>query len=242
MKKLSLCVSVMMGFAILAVVAGCSKAPDANKDVAQNNEPSKIGGDTDANKSPDVNTPSTTSSGVTPKEGTMSPSKPDTALLDADAKPGAKPQVSSDVKKKPAKALATGGPAASGLVGKYKGEMKMPTIDAGDKRAQMAAQMAKTVAASLALELKSDKTFTLTMMFPLEGTYSSSGSILSLKVETMMGQTIEQLKAMAKNNPNAAGIDQMKKPMRFKIENGGKKLSAIPDGPHTDGSMTFTKL
>lgn len=129
----------------------------------------------------------------------------------------------------------------SQLVGSFKGSMSLRNMKPDDPNAAKAQQMVKAMAGKLALELKSDKTFTMTVMFPIEGTWERSGDTLVMHAEKIAGQTIEQIKAMAKNQPGAKNIDQMNKPIKFKVSSGGKTLTSIPQGPGDKGSMVFTK-
>ena len=240
MKKLAVWSPVFVGLLILSVAVGCSKAPETKTDATpKDNQVATTGGDPGAKTNADVpSNPAPTDT----KGKTLSPTTPTTPGTLSGPNPNGKPGVTTNVEtKKPAVSGAPLSSSATGLVGKYKGDLKMPPAKPGDQRAEMAAKMAKSMAATLALELKADKSFSMTVMFPVEGTWSVSGSTLSLKAEKIMGQTIEQLKEMAKKQPGGRNVDQMNKPMKFKIVNGGKKLTSITEGPQDKGSMTFTK-
>jgi hypothetical protein len=70
------------------------------------------------------------------------------------------------------------------VVGKWKGAAEIPAGQADDA----AAKMAKQMLGDISLELKADKTFVMTMMFPFEGTWTQSGSSVTMTVTKMMGK------------------------------------------------------
>src|SRR5689334_14202221 len=75
----------------------------------------------------------------------------------------------------------------AGLVGKWKGVVDIPKAKKDDPSAQMAAAFAKAMMSSISLDLKSDKSFILTMFFPIEGKWSVSGDRVTLVAEKFMG-------------------------------------------------------
>jgi hypothetical protein len=242
MKRFAILPVTLAGLLIVGLVVGCSKSDDAKQNVATNNgQTTKAGGDNSSTTNPATG-PGAAGTGLgqagagAQGSGPAVTSGSGAVTTNSDVKPETKPGT---------KPRSTGGAGVSGadskLVGKYKGTMKLPAAPAGDKQAEMVAKMTEAMAKTLALELKADKTFSMTMMIPIEGTWSRSGDTLSLKVETVAGQTMESIKAMSKGRPGAAGIDKMEKPMQFKVSADGKTLTAIHEGPKANGSMTFTK-
>jgi len=121
------------------------------------------------------------------------------------------------------------------LEGKYKGEMKMGSSQAGGKNGEVARQMAGMLANSLSLELKKDKTFTMQMLFPLEGSWSLDGTTLMLTPTKFMGMSVSD---MAKTGSNANNRQQ---PMKFAVSDGGDTLTSVNDKPGDDTSLVFKK-
>lgn len=149
-----------------------------------------------------------------------------------------KPAVKTD---KPA-VKETAKPAAAGsnsrLVGKFKGEITFPASMKDDPNVAMA----KSLLANTTLELNADKTFTMTMMVPLEGHWSVSGSTVSLKIEKMMGMDPADVKKAADaKQPGAMKGGEFDKPMKLMISDNGNKLTAIDEKGSDKGSLVFTK-
>jgi hypothetical protein len=120
------------------------------------------------------------------------------------------------------------------LVGKYKGSLQLPDTKDGKPIDDLTKTMASNLA-NMPLELKADRTFTMTMlMFPAEGTWKLEGDTLVLSVTEVMGMTVEEMK---KQNPSSANTD---KPMRLKVSPDNKTLTAIDDKP-AEGTMVFTR-
>jgi hypothetical protein len=84
--------------------------------------------------------------------------------------------------------MLVAGCGGANVVGKYKGSIEGMKTDN-----PMAAALAESMMGNLTLELKPDKTFSMNMMVPLEGSYTVSGSTLTLKVEKAMGMSISCL-------------------------------------------------
>ncbi len=126
------------------------------------------------------------------------------------------------------------------LVGKYKGEIGM---DPKSEKDDMAAAFAKALLGNLSLELKADKTFSMSIMVPVEGTWSVSGDRLLLKVSKAMGMSVEDLeKGAASEGKPAADLEQMKEPLEFSVSSDGKTLTAIPKkGQEGQGDLVFKR-
>lgn len=226
-------------------VAGCTgeKTATSSSPVAANSDSSVPAPDTSV-KPPPASVVSATDKAPNPPSA-PAPTPPKTAALSS---PGQTPGATTAAVK-PAKTTA---PAAGpGLIGSWKGEMKMPPMSkSADPKQQQAMDMVKSMMNNLTLDLNANHRFKLTMMMPMEGTWSSTGNILSLKMETFMGMTIDQVKSQAKQRAGAAtnpammqGMDQMSKPMEFTISPDHKTLTAKPKGQMTtqQGSLTFKK-
>ncbi len=121
------------------------------------------------------------------------------------------------------------GCGGANVVGKYKG-----SLEGTDTDNPMSAALAQSMMGNLSLELKPDKTFTMNMMVPLEGSYTVSGSTLTLNLEKAMGMSVEDMTKDASPSEKA----DAKKPMVFTIEDGGKKLVAVDK---KEGAMVFVK-
>jgi len=115
----------------------------------------------------------------------------------------------------------------SKLEGKYKGEAK-----ASDKAGETAKKMAEATTSSLSLELKKDKTFTLTMMLPMEGKWELDGTTLTLTADKIMGQTV---------NDKGKGTTDANKPMKFNVSDDGNTLTMVSDKADAEVAMIFTK-
>ncbi|HVL37910.1 MAG TPA: hypothetical protein VM328_00840 [Fimbriimonadaceae bacterium] len=113
------------------------------------------------------------------------------------------------------------------VVGKYKAQLNV----AAGKENDPAAAFAKGMAESMTLELKEDKTFTMTaMMFPVEGTYTVSGSTVTLNPTKIMGMDMSEL---AKKDPN---LKKENEQMLLRIEDGGKTLVGVDDKQSGSGT------
>ena len=126
------------------------------------------------------------------------------------------------------------------LVGKWTGDLTIPESEKDNPMAKMVQGMM----GSLSLELKADKTFSMSMIFPIEGTWSVSGDTLSLQATKMMGMSMEQAKSMAKSQGKAGNVDEMDKPMQFTISADGKELKAVPTkgaASSQQGNLVFKK-
>src|SRR5207249_1234927 len=109
-----------------------------------------------------------------------------------------------------------------------------------DPAAQFGAAMASALG-GMTLEIKSDNTFSLTiMMFPMTGKWSVSGDTVSLTPESFMGMNKDQMKSMSKNKSGAADTTDMNKPLKLKISSDGQKLTGISDKAG-DPEMVFER-
>lgn len=126
-------------------------------------------------------------------------------------------------------------PEAPKLVGKWKGELKMPKSEKEDPMAEMGAAFAKMLLGSLTLEFTSEDRFKLSMMgVPVEGKVERKGNALTLTPESAMGMPVAEAK---KQNP------QLKSdPMEAEISADGSEIS-LKDKDHKEGepTMVFTR-
>lgn len=135
-----------------------------------------------------------------------------------------------------------GGVSEDAVVGKWKGEVKMPESAKDDPMAKMGEAFMGMM--SMDLDLKADKTFTLTMVFiPIAGDWSMSGNVVTLTPKTVMGMTKEEVaKQQEKEGKKPeAGMD---KPMRLEVQPDGKSMKALDQlGGEKDspGEFVFTK-
>lgn len=113
------------------------------------------------------------------------------------------------------------------LVGKWTGKVNLSDADrkaAGDQAAQAESMNA-------ALEFKEDKTYTLTIGLPIEGTWVYADNNVTLTTTKVMGMDVSSMPGGGKDN----------KPQVMKVEDGGKKL-VLSDPSGTSGTtITFTK-
>lgn len=111
------------------------------------------------------------------------------------------------------------------LPGTYSGAVELP--------AGMPAAAAKALA-NPTLELKVDKTYTLTMVVPMTGKWTLAEKTLSLTPETVGGRPVAQMRAQMGMIP---GADKLLEPFVFMVAEDGKTLD-IQNGV---GKMKFTR-
>lgn len=128
--------------------------------------------------------------------------------------------------------------ATAALYGKWTAEVEMPKHDPSDPGEKMAYEMAKAFASSVWLELKEDGTFTLSMIFPIEGTWKKDGKKLSLNPTKFMGMSEAELKKQAKEA--GAEINFNSEDMVFDISADSRTLT-LNSGDPKEGSLIFRK-
>ena len=112
------------------------------------------------------------------------------------------------------------------LVGSWTGTFN---LSAEDQKNPQAVAMAEAMKATL--ELKEDKTYTLSVGLPSEGTWSYADNNVTMTTTKVMGMDISGVPGAEKDN----------KPQLLKVEDGGKKL-VLSDTTGSSGStITFTK-
>ncbi len=121
------------------------------------------------------------------------------------------------------------------LVGKWKGELKMPETSKDDPAAKLGEAFASMMLGSLSLEFKTEDTFSLSLMgIPVEGKVKRDGNKLTLTPETAMGMTVEEAK---KQNPMAKTD-----PMEAEISADGKEITLKDkDSKPSEGVMVFKR-
>lgn len=137
-----------------------------------------------------------------------------------------------------AAALVTAAIAATNVVGKWNGkvqvdESKIPAAKTPNEkkmRASMISMMKKT---KITLNLKSDKTFALTIAIPeqkkpmqIEGKWSQAGNVVTAT-------------ATKENGKATTGED--KKPVKIYVSKDGKSMSMTPPGAGNQGKIVFTR-
>ncbi len=130
----------------------------------------------------------------------------------------------------------------SKLVGKYMAEFTLPP----DKKDDPMAKMAESFVKGMMIELKADKTYTMTAMgIPIEGKWSASGDKVSLTVEKMMGMSKADAQKMNAKNPNAVqgqkAADASDKPQEYIVSDDGNTLTPADQKDASKGTMTFKK-
>jgi hypothetical protein len=125
------------------------------------------------------------------------------------------------------------------LVGKWTGELSMPDAKGDDPMAKFA----QALMGNVSLDLKEDKSFTMTIVIPIEGTWSLQGDVLTLMPTKVMGMTMDEAKKMAESNGKTADKNDMNQPMEFSVSGDGKTLTAIKkSGAKADqGDLVFKK-
>ncbi|MFW5698205.1 MAG: hypothetical protein ACOCX1_06585 [Fimbriimonadaceae bacterium] len=121
--------------------------------------------------------------------------------------------------------VATG--EAADYVGSWKGKMELPEPEAGSEDEfgdEFARGMMDAMAESMALQLKEDMTFEMTMIFPLSDTWVLQSDQIVLTVTEMMGMSVEDME----NQENAEVSGDFDEPMILEIANGGDRLVAQP--------------
>lgn len=135
-----------------------------------------------------------------------------------------------------------GGNREAALIGKWKAnasKMQLPNASSGNAAQQMGANMAKQMLSNMTIELKQDKTFAMTMMIPIEGTwaFNSADGTVALTPTKMMGIDISKM-PKAQQNPNAS------RPMIAKLSDDNAHLTMQGNSPTSgpsNGSLTFDK-
>lgn len=125
------------------------------------------------------------------------------------------------------------------IVGKWKGSFDIPKPKKDDPSSQMGAAFAKAMMSNINLELKADKSFKLTMFFPIEGKWEVSGRRITLRAEKFLGMTQSEMKKMGGASGNQS-VRFNQKPMSLEISADGKKLIMSGSNPK-DGTLEFTR-
>jgi hypothetical protein len=137
------------------------------------------------------------------------------------------------------------------LVGRWKGEIKLPEKDKNDPMAKMAEGFLSML--SFDLELKADHKYTMTVfIIPMEGTWAMSGNKVVLTPTLIMGMTPEEAKKEQEKqkaaNPTMAkqggGEEFMDGPLELEVIDG-KTMKLIPPASANakpgEGDFIFTK-
>ena len=133
----------------------------------------------------------------------------------------------------------TGGREAS-LIGTWKVDaraLKMPEAKGGNAQTQAAIAMAKQMLDSAGIELKPDKTFSMSLGAAMEGTWAfdAAASTVTLSITKMAGVDISKLPGASK---------ALNKPLACTLSEDGKRLSIKPEPGRPSpagGTMSFIK-
>jgi hypothetical protein len=99
-----------------------------------------------------------------------------------------------------------------------------------DTGAALGEGLANAFASAMTLELKPDHTFTMSMIFPIEGKWSMAGNTITLTRTKAMGM-----------DASAASKDGSNQPMEFEVSGDGKTLTAKRKEGKDKGEMKFVK-
>ncbi len=137
-----------------------------------------------------------------------------------------------------AAAFCAGCKSGTDVTGTWKGALTVDAANANDPSVKLAQSMMKDVT----LDLKKDKTYSLTMGFPMEGTWDQNGNTVNLKATKVMGMDVAKIKEAAMNNPaQKANAEQMDKPMVLTVSADGKTMTAQDTTGQAKGSLTFSR-
>ncbi len=114
--------------------------------------------------------------------------------------------------------------------GIWKGKINVPDQMKNDPTAK--AQLAQI--GSSVLDLKGDNTFSLTMGFPITGTWTEGENELTLKTTTINGQPLSSL------SPQASQVAKNFEAIKVSISEDRRKLTMLAS-PGMSGSIEFTR-
>jgi hypothetical protein len=120
--------------------------------------------------------------------------------------------------------LAGCGFSEKSLVGSWTGTINLSAEDKKDPQSAAAETIKPT------LEFKEDKTYSLTMGLPIEGTWSYADNQVTMTTTKVMGIDVGSMPGGADN-----------KPQILKVEDGGKKLTMSDPTGSSGSTITFTK-
>ncbi len=73
------------------------------------------------------------------------------------------------------------------------------------------------------------------------GTWAMSGDVVTIKITTMAGMSVDSLKSMVAKQPNGAAAAQLFDSMPLKADPDGKKLSLVDAKGNTSSMPTFVR-
>lgn len=129
------------------------------------------------------------------------------------------------------------------VTGMWKGSIQIPDSMKNDPKAQAATKVSPT------LQLKDDKTYVLNGIpnpmtgasMEIDGKWTETDTQVSLTMEKVAGQTIDQIKQLVKAMPGGdAQIAALEKPIVVTISEDRKKLTMQPSAG-AQGSIEFTR-
>jgi len=134
------------------------------------------------------------------------------------------------------------------VVGKWTGKMDLGEISKSDKpEDQFGKKFAQGLADSFKvdLELKADKTFDMNLIFmPIEGTYTVSGSELTLTPTKVMGVAVEELKKRTDSAGKPMTAEQqseLSQEMKCALSQDGKSFTVVTKQGGKDSKLIFTR-
>lgn len=130
-------------------------------------------------------------------------------------------------------------PSPAGIVGQWKGELKMPKAAANDPTAKMAEAMGQMFMSGISLEIREDDTFKMTMMgMPFEGRVAKTGRKLILRPQKMLGLTVQEAKKLSGKNGSSFTSD----PMKAELSADGKTITLLSGmGAGKESTIVFTR-
>ena len=121
------------------------------------------------------------------------------------------------------------------IVGKWDGSLK---LSEKDKKDPNLVDGAKKIGKSV-LEFKGDHSFAMPQV---EGTWTLAGDIVSMQATKMNGKTMAEVKEQLAKIPAASKMAaEIDKPMKMKLEAGGKTLTLMNEKPEATSTMVFQK-
>jgi len=126
-------------------------------------------------------------------------------------------------------ATAYGSDQAAALLGKWK--VKSVTVPASGPPAEQA----KSMLMSATIQFSRDRTFAMTLVGPMKGTWKVTGHTVALTFTDLLGRKMSEILNMARvnysNEPsprNRAVLDELSKPMIGILSSDGKTLTTKP--------------
>lgn len=116
--------------------------------------------------------------------------------------------------------MGCGGGLEDKVVGKYRAKMNSQESGKDDVVSKMGEGLADAMISSMTMEIKEDKTFSMSVMgFPMKGTWTLSGTTLTLTMEEAMGVGVKETEAKEGKGKSA------NEPVLLSVSSDGKTLT-----------------